>query len=62
MTHDMNAAKEKFDRIFAVSPWLRTSKNVIHLPIPDPDYSDRDKPAHLPGVTWAEIYDLIQGE
>ena len=53
-------AKEKFARIFAASPWLRTSKNVIHMPVLDPE-RPADKPSQtLPGVTWSEVCEMVE--
>ena len=44
--------KEKLQKIFEVAPWLKDSKNVIHMPIIG---IDKDKES----VSWRELYQLV---
>ena len=44
-------AKEKLQKIFEVAPWLKDSKNVIHMPVSGMKRDD--------GLMWKELYQLI---
>ncbi len=52
----MNAI-DKFNEIFKYYPHMASSKNVIHFPFPDPN--DEKKMKILPGITWAELKELV---
>jgi hypothetical protein len=49
----------KFNAIFKQCPDLRTSKTIVHMPVPHPDRNEKNKTLQLNGVTWAELYELL---
>ena len=54
-----DAAIAKLKRIFEVAPWLKDSKNAVHLGVIDPE-SDPKKPKPLPHLMWSELYELME--
>jgi hypothetical protein len=46
----------KLKRTFEVAPWLKDSKNAVHMTVLDPD-SDPKKPQTLPRITWKELHE-----
>lgn len=49
----------KLNAIFETSPWLKDSKNIVHIPISKTDESG--KRITLPGVSWCELHMLTEG-
>lgn len=55
----MIEALAKLKRTFEVAPWLKTSKNAVHISVLDPD-SDPKKPKPLPQLTWVELHGMME--
>lgn len=49
----------KLCEIFEQHEWLKTSKNVVHLPMYKKVVEKgKEKEVQLPGLTWAELYEM----
>jgi hypothetical protein len=50
--------------LFEAAPWLKDSKNVIHLPIKRPGGPVKAKDAYdrenMPPLSWADLYELVK--
>lgn len=56
----MTQLTDKLDEIFKINEWLKTSKNVVHLPFYKKTVQDKkgkDKEVMIPGITWADLYE-----
>lgn len=56
MADVMEKILQKLQKTFEVAPWLKESKNAVHMSVNDPTVTNY--PKSLPQLTWSELYEM----